>query len=63
MAEKEKRTFEAETLGLSPLKMVLVETASKRDRKNPNRSDDHRLEPLSKKDVVIRLIDYFSKKA
>ncbi len=62
--EKEKRTYPAETLGLPPLKMVLVHTdredqvAAAGTTSTPHKSKQQ----LEKEAAVLRLIEHLNRK-
>lgn len=62
MTEEKKRTYLAETLGLPPLNMVLVNTESERParpvtlpRSRSNRKNENNLE---REEIVLRLIEH-----
>jgi hypothetical protein len=62
MTDKKKRTYQSETLGLPPLKMVLVHTDNERANSaaRPSRAAPRRKPKADKEteEVVLRLIDY-----
>jgi hypothetical protein len=62
MTDKKKRTYQAETLGLPPLKMVLVHAENERANAaaGPSSSAPRRKTKAHKEteEVVLRLIDY-----
>jgi hypothetical protein len=62
MSDKKKRTYQAETLGLPPLKMVLVHSDNERANAaaRPSARAPRRKTKADKdtEQVVLRLIDY-----
>lgn len=57
-----KRTFQSETLGLPPLKMILIEAeADRRETKARRPPRGRSAEELDKEEAVIRLIEHLTK--
>ena len=54
--EEKKRTFESETLGLPPLKMVLVD-AQKDQRKRSTKKENKKEDKDFNEETVMRIID------
>jgi len=65
MSDKNKRTFQAETLGLPPLKMVLVHAENERANAaaRPSSRPSRRKTKAQKEteEVVLRLIEHLEK--
>lgn len=62
MTEEKKRTYPAETLGLPPLNMVLVNTESERPARSAtlrySRTNRKKENNLDREEIVLRLIEH-----
>jgi hypothetical protein len=64
MAEKEKKTYQSETLGLPPLQMVLVQAENDRQNESARTilETPEALEKHKKAKAVVKLIEHLNKK-
>ena len=62
VTEKKKRTYQSDTLGLPPLRMVLVHAEN--DRKNAalkTTQESKAITPRSEQEAVLRIIEHLKK--
>jgi hypothetical protein len=62
VTEKKKRTYQSDTLGLPPLRMVLVHAEN--DRKNAAlkpTQESKTITPRSEQEAVLRIIEHLKK--
>ncbi len=65
MADKEKKMYQSETLGLPPLKMVLVQAENERQNEVAQTilESPDAIEKRKKQKAIAKLIDHLNEKA